>query len=66
MNDELENVLEGSGRDLIEIMFQHFSGGTEENRQTSIRINSLRLIFGPNITRLRVSNFTLCQPAGPE
>jgi hypothetical protein len=36
VNDELENVLEGPDLDLNEIRLQNFSGGTEENRKTSV------------------------------
>jgi hypothetical protein len=33
MNDELERVLEGSGRGLIEVLSRHFAEGTEENQE---------------------------------
>lgn len=32
MNGELETMQKGSGRVLIEVLFRHFPGGTEENR----------------------------------
>jgi hypothetical protein len=33
MNDELERILEGSGRGLIEIRCWYLTGGTEENHK---------------------------------